>query len=71
MVLLGDKVKWKPDSVYLEIVLILMLDRCKVCVERTIGSKMLSDTSDRNLDDVGQVESHFSLFGDSVSISAR
>jgi hypothetical protein len=51
MVLLGDKVKWKPDSVCLEIVLILMLDRCKVCVECTIGSKMLLDTSDRNLDD--------------------
>jgi hypothetical protein len=71
MVLLGDKVKWKPDSVCLEIVLILMLDRCKVCVERTIGSKLLLDTTDRNLDDVGQVESHFGPFEDNISISAR
>ena len=30
-------IKWKLVSVLLEIVLILMQDRCMVCVEHTIG----------------------------------
>jgi hypothetical protein len=29
--------KWKLDSVHLEIVLILTQDRCTVCVKRTRG----------------------------------
>jgi hypothetical protein len=32
--------------VCLEIVLILTQDRCKVCVERTIGSKIVLDAPD-------------------------
>jgi hypothetical protein len=32
--------------VYLEIVLILTQDRCTVCVERTIGPKIILDGSD-------------------------
>jgi hypothetical protein len=32
--------------VYLEIVLIVTQDRCTVCVERTIGSKIVLDTPD-------------------------
>ena len=32
--------KWKLDLVHLEILLILMQDRCMVCAERTIGSEM-------------------------------
>jgi hypothetical protein len=46
MVLLGDvcqveaHFKWQIISVYLEIVLILTQDRCTVCVEHTIGSKI-------------------------------
>jgi hypothetical protein len=31
------RLKWKLDSVPLEIVLILTQDRCIVCVERTRG----------------------------------
>jgi hypothetical protein len=31
------RLKWKLDSVCLEIVLILMQDRCMVCAECTIG----------------------------------
>jgi hypothetical protein len=33
--------KWKLDSVRLEIVLILKLDRWTVCVEHTRGSKIV------------------------------
>jgi hypothetical protein len=33
-------------SVYLEIVITLMQNRCTVCVERTIGSKIVLDTPD-------------------------
>ena len=38
--------KWKLVLVHLEIVLILTQDRCTVCVERTIGSDIILDTSD-------------------------
>jgi hypothetical protein len=46
MVLVGDEVYWMLVLVYLEIVLILMQDRCMVCVERTIGSKIVLDAPD-------------------------
>jgi hypothetical protein len=58
-------------SVYFEKVLILTQDRCTVCVERTMGSKIILDTPDKHLGDVGYVESYFGPFGDSVSIGAR
>jgi hypothetical protein len=57
--------------VHLEIVLILMQDRCTVCVKRTIGSKIVLDAPMELLGDVDHVESHFSLFGDVVSVGAR
>jgi hypothetical protein len=34
------------DSVRLKIVLILMQDRCMVCVERTVGLEIILDTPD-------------------------
>ena len=37
------RLKRKLDLVDLEIVLILTQDRCTVCVERTIGSKIILD----------------------------
>ena len=40
------RVKWKLVSVLSEIVLILMEDRCIVCVERTIGSQIILDAPD-------------------------
>jgi hypothetical protein len=46
MVLLGDEAQVKLFLVYLEIVLILMQDRCMVCVERTIGSEIILDSLD-------------------------
>ena len=58
-------------SVHLEIVLILTQDRSMVCVERTIGSEIVLDTPMELLGDMGHVEPHFFLFGDSVSVDAR
>jgi hypothetical protein len=46
MVLLGDEAQVEGLSVRLEIVLILMQDKCTVCVVRTIGSKIISDAPD-------------------------
>jgi len=40
------RLKWKLDSVYLEIVLILMQDRCTVCAERTIGTEVVLGAPD-------------------------
>jgi hypothetical protein len=65
------RVKWKPDSVHLEIVLILTEDWCKVCPKRAIGSKIIFITAVVLLGDVGHVESHFDLFEDSASLGAR
>jgi hypothetical protein len=44
-------------SVYLEIVLILTPERCKVCEESTIGLKILLDHPMELLGDVGHLES--------------
>ena len=41
MVLLGDEAQVELISVRLEILLILMQDRCTVCVEHTIGSEIV------------------------------
>ena len=65
------RLKWKFDLVCLEIVLILGQDRCMVCAERTIGLQIIVDTLDGILGDMGHVESHFGLHGDSVSVGAR
>ena len=46
MVLLGDKAQGKLILVYLDIVLILMQDRCMVCAKRTIGSENILDAPD-------------------------
>jgi hypothetical protein len=58
-------------SVRLQIVLILTQDRSMICTKRTIGSKIILDTPDRTLGDMGRVESDFCPFRDSVSIGAR
>jgi hypothetical protein len=43
MVLLGDEGLVELGSVRLEIVLILTQDRCMVCTNHTIGSKIVLD----------------------------
>jgi hypothetical protein len=62
---------WKLDSVCLEIVLILTQDGCMVWVEHTAGSELFWAHSMELLGYVGQVESRFGPFGDSVSVSSR
>ena len=37
------RLKWKPVSVHVEIVLILTQDRCAVCAEHTIGLEIILD----------------------------
>ena len=65
------RLKWKLVSVHLEIVLVLTQDRCTVCAEHTIGSKIDLDAPMELRGDVGLMESYFELFGDSVSVCAR
>jgi hypothetical protein len=40
------RLKWKLDSIHLEIVLILTEDSCTICTERTIGSEIILDALD-------------------------
>ena len=58
-------------SVRLEIVLILTQDNYKFCTECTLVLKIVLAHPMELLGDVGHVESHFFLFGDSVSVGAR
>jgi hypothetical protein len=71
MVLLSDVGLVELCSVRLKIVLILAQNRCMVCTKYTIGSQIVYDAPDGLVCDMGRVESRFSPFGDSVSVSAR
>ena len=44
MELLGDVGHVESRSVLLEMVLVLLQDRCTVCAEHTIGSEIILDT---------------------------
>ena len=46
-------------------------DRCMVCANNTIGSKIILEEPVELIGDLGHVESHFGPFGDSVSVSER
>jgi hypothetical protein len=54
----------------LGIVLIFMQQRCTLCTERTRARKSFRAHLKVHLGDVGQVEAHFSSFGDSVNLGA-
>jgi hypothetical protein len=71
MVLLADEGQVELCSVRLEIVLILMQDRCTVCTEHTIGIEIVLDALDSLLGDEVQVEARFRPFGDSATLGAR
>ena len=64
------RLKWKLLLVRLEIVLILTQDRCAVCIKCTIGSEIFWTHLMELLGDVGHVQPHFGLFGDSVRVGA-
>ena len=59
MVPLGDEAQVEACFSLLDIVLILMQDRCTVCVECTIGLGIVLDAPDGILGDVCHVESGF------------
>jgi hypothetical protein len=71
MVLLCDEAELKLVLVHLEIVLILMQDRCTVYVEHTIGSETVLDAPVELLGYEAQLEVHFGVFGDSAKLDAR
>ena len=70
MVTLDFKAQVEARFGLLDIVFILTQDRCTVCVKRTIGSEIVLDAPNGTLGDVGHLESHFFLFGDSVYVGA-
>ena len=65
-----DDVLWNLVSVRLEIVLLSVRDRCTVCAKRTIGLDIVFNAPMILLGDEAQVESRFSLFGDSANLDA-
>ena len=63
-------VLWNPISDHLEIVLVLVQDRCTVCFKRTIGLDIVFNAPMVLLGDDVQMGAHFSPFGDSVNLDA-
>ena len=64
-------VKWKLVLVHFDVVLISTQDRCTRCAERAIVSEVMWAHLMELLGYTGQVEAHFSPFGDSVDLDAR
>jgi hypothetical protein len=69
---------WNLVSVYLEIVLASVQDRCTVCTEHTTCPGIVSDAHNETARTLGphvvdeaQVEARFSPFGDSANLDAR
>ena len=58
-------------SVRLEMVLVLVQDRCTVCAKRTIGLETVLEALMVLLGDEAQVQAHFGVFRDSASLDAR
>ena len=58
-------------SVYLEMVLVSLQDRCTVCAKRTIGLETVLGAQMVLLGDEAQVKAHFGLFRHSGSPNAR
>jgi hypothetical protein len=54
-------VMWNLVSVHLEIVLVLVQDRCTICAKCTIASKIVLDAPD----------AHSGPFGDTTNLDAR
>ena len=69
MELLGDVGHVESRFVCLEMVLVLMKDRCTVCAERTIGLDIVSDAADGTPRRRGSCG--ISLLSVSVSVGAR
>ena len=71
MVLLGDEAQGMLVLVRLKIVLILTQDRCTVCAECSLGSKIVLDAPDGNPRCRGSCGISFGPFGDGVNVHVR
>jgi hypothetical protein len=58
-------------SVYLEVVYVLVQDKCTICAKHTIGSKLFWTHPMVLRGEEAQVEAHFGPFGDSANLVAR
>jgi hypothetical protein len=65
------RLKWKLILVRLEIVLIMTHNRWTICAEHTMESEIFLTHTMELLGDVGNVESRFGPFRDSVSVCGR
>ena len=65
------RIEWKLVLVGLEIMLILMQDRCMVCAKRTKGLDIVFNAPMVLLGDDAQVEARFSPCGESANLDAR
>ena len=64
-------VLWNLVLDRLEIVLVLVEDRCTVCAKRCIGSDIVFNAPMVLLGDEAEVEAPYSLFVDSANLDAR
>jgi hypothetical protein len=64
-------VMWNLVSVHLEIVLMLVQDRCKVCTNVPSARKPFWTHPMQLLGHVGHVKSRFGPFGNNVCVGAR
>ena len=71
MELLGDVGHVECRSVRLEMVLVLVQDRCTVCAKRTTGLDIILDATDGTPRRRGPSGISFSPFEDGVIVSAR
>ena len=62
---------WNLVSIRLEIVLVLVQDRCTPYARRTMGSKIVLDTMMVLLCIEAQVDARFGLFEDNAKLDAR
>ena len=62
---------WNLILICLEIVLVLVQNRCMVCAEHTIGSEIILDAPVVLLGDEAQLEASFGPFGDSANPKTR
>ena len=64
-------VLWNLVSDCLEIVLVLVHDRCTVCTKRTIGLDIVFNAPMGLLGDEAQLEARFGPFEDNANLNAR
>ena len=62
---------WNPRLLHLEMMLVLVQDRCSVCAKRTIAQISFRTHPMVLLGDGAQLEARFGPFGDSANLDAR